>query len=383
MLICPTCRTRLQRASTLAGPAYVCRSCSGRSVTFAALHKQSVARYLRRPSPAVTGEAVRACPMCSGEMTKVDVSGGGRRILLDVCTPCRLVWFDPGEADEVARAELRDSARGGQAAPAATAVSPSIRSRRAEVYDDDVPPGPGDDGPNFALGGAEHVWQYLPALLGMPIELGQNRLRVKPWITWSLGAALVMLFALHSAGGDSGLARIIRQWGFIPAQWGRHGGMTLITSFLLHAGWLHVLGNTYFLLIFGDNVEDHLGRCKYILLLLGSHLGGMALHAALSGDGNIPCVGASAGIAGVIAYYAIAFPRAKIGIFGWILTLFRVLRMPAMVGLVLYVGLQLYGAYQSAHGSESSVGYLAHLGGLAVGGEVGLYVRLVHNRQRI
>ena len=316
-------------------------------------------------------------------MTKVDVSGGGRPILLDVCTPCRLVWFDPGEVDDVARAELRDSARRGRAgAPvAAAATPPAIPSRGRGVYDDDVPPGPGDDGPNFALGGAEHLWQYLPALLGMPIELGQNRLRVKPWITWSLGAALVLLFALHSAGGDSGLARIIWQWGFIPAQWGRHAGMTLITSFLLHAGWLHVLGNVYFLLIFGDNVEDHLGWVKYILLLLGSHLGGMALHAVLSGEGDIPCVGASAGIAGVIAYYAIAFPRAKIGIFGWFLTLFRVLRMPAVVGLVLYVGLQLYGAYQSAHGSESGVAYLAHLGGLAVGGEVGLYARLAHRRQ--
>ncbi len=321
--------------------------------------------------------------MCSGDMTKVDVSGGGRPILLDVCTPCRLVWFDPGEVDDVARAELRNSVRPTRAqAPAAATyvVRPPTRPRRTDAYDDDAPPGPGDDGPSFALGGPEHVWQYLPAVLGMPIELGSNRLRAKPWITWSLGAALVVLFFLHSIAGDSVLARIIWRWGFIPAQWARHGGMTLITSFFLHAGWLHVLGNTYFLLIFGDNVEDHLGRTKFILLLLASHLAGILLHAAFSGHGNVPCVGASAGIAGVIAYYAIAFPRAKIGIFGWILTLFRVFRMPAIVGLVLYVGLQLFGVYQSAHGSESGVAYLAHLGGLAIGAEVGLYSRLTRRR---
>ncbi len=357
MLACPTCSKRLARSTTSAGPVYQCRSCGGRAVAVNVLRKTAGEDFLRRLRHTSTPGAARRrpCPLCDKPMALADYGAGARTLQLDVCKACRIVWFDPAEY-----------ARATSLRPAAAAI--------AVEAPPPLPEGPGDDGPPFALGGPEHAWQILPAIFGLPIEYGENRLRNLPVLTWGISGVLMLLTAgLYLQGGYERLADVIQRWGFIPSRSGRHNGMTLLTSFLLHAGWWHVIANVYFLIIFGDNVEDHLGRWRFLLLLAGSHLCGMALHAALTPAPDIPCVGASAGISGVIAYYAVVFPRAKIGIFAWLFTLFRILRMPAVVGLILYAAVQFIGAYFTRHGG-ASVAYLAHLGGLAAGAVVGLLV---------
>ena len=175
------------------------------------------------------------------------------------------------------------------------------------------------------------------------------------------------------------LGQAIKQWGFVPDDVFRHGGLTLVTSFFLHAGIWHLIGNMYFFLLLADNVEDHLGRSRFLLLLAAAHVAGMVLHAAFDPRGHVPCVGASAGISGVIAYYAVVFPHAKLGfLLRWFL-LFRWIRMPAYVALVLYLVLQLIGAWAQVSGF-SSVSALGHLGGLGVGLAVACAVRLVRAR---
>jgi len=203
------------------------------------------------------------------------------------------------------------------------------------------------------------AWKWIPGLLGMPVELTEPSKSSRPWAVWGLSALIGLIFL--ATVGD--LDTCVRELGFMPAKWSRHAGITIIASFFLHGGWLHLAGNLYFLLIFGDNVEDRLGRGKLLLLLLVSHLAGTLLHAALDPRGNIPLVGASAGISGVIAYYAIAFPRTRLGIlfcfFWWI-------RLPALAMLLLYGILQILGAYGQI-GGFGSVSNLGHLGGLAIG----------------
>ena len=271
-----------------------------------------------------------------------------------MCGRCQLLWLDPGEQE----------------------VSPL----RTPTSQDLV--GPEDDGPAIALTGPDRLWKTLPAILGLPIEYGRDRLRSFPLVTWGITAVLAGVFLwLMLAGGTRGLWDAILGWGLIPNEWSRYAGLTLLTSFFLHAGWWHLVGNAYFFVIFGDNVEDHLGAGRFVLLLAGAHLCGMVLHAALAGHrGGVPCVGASAGICGVMAYYAVAFPRAKIGIFLWVFSLFHVFRVSAYVGLIAYVALQALGAYLT-RGGQGGVAYLAHFGGLAVGAAAG-WVSLARRRRR-
>lgn len=373
MLACPTCSKRLYRTATPHGEVYACRACGGRAISVGVLRKKAKPdffRRLRHSSTRPVGEGGRPCPLCLRPMPPVDFGQGDRQVELDLCHACQIIWFDPGELLMATSAPLRRYPEPPQP------PQPPGR-RRGE------PAGPGDDRAGFALGGPDHAWQLLPAILGLPIEYGPNRLRDNPVITWSLAVVMCVLFVGLIAAGESRFARVIHNWGLIPDYWARHSGLTVVTSFFLHAGWWHLIGNTYFLLIFGDNVEDHLGRLGYVLLLAGAHVGGMWLHAAVTKHSGIPCVGASAGISGVIAYYAVVFPRAKIGIFLWVFTLFRILRMPALVALLLYAGLQVVGMYLARDGDGSGTAYLAHIGGLLVGAGVGAVALIRRNAGKI
>ena len=363
MLACPTCSKRLYRTATPHGGVYACRACGGRAISVGVLRKKAKPDFFRRLRNSSTrpgGEGGRPCPLCLRPMPPVDFGEGDRQVELDACHSCQIIWFDPGE-------QLLATSASPQRYPEPPQPPPRQpgRQRRAE------PAGPGDDRAGFALGGPDHAWQLLPAILGLPIEYGPNRLRDHPLVTWGLAAVMCVLFVSLFAAGQSTFDQVIYKWGLIPDRWARRSGLTVMTSFFLHAGWWHLIGNTYFLLIFGDNVEDHLGRLGYVLLLVGAHVGGMWLHAAITSNSGVPCIGASAGISGVIAYYAIVFPRAKIGVFLWVLTLFRILRMPALVALLLYAGLQVVGMYLARGDGGGGTAYLAHIGGLLVGAGVG------------
>jgi membrane associated rhomboid family serine protease len=217
-------------------------------------------------------------------------------------------------------------------------------------------------------------WQYLPAILGLPVELSSPMARGRPLWTWLVAGAAVAVYIFLEA--NQALEQAINDWGFIPDQWTRHGGLTLLTSMFLHAGVLHLAGNLYFLLVFGDNVEDRLGGVRYLLLLVCSHLAGIALHGLAGAQGGQPCVGASAAISGVLAYYAVIYPHAKIGFLVRILFFFGPwIRLRAYVWLLLFVLGQLVGAYFQVQGF-GGVSYLAHLGGLSVGAVTALWSRL-------
>ena len=174
----------------------------------------------------------------------------------------------------------------------------------------------------------------------------------------------------------SDLDEYVQQWGLIPAQAWRFGGLTFLTSFFLHAGPIHLIGNAYFLIIFGDNVEDYLGRLRYLALLVLASLLGDGLHILLEPRSEMPCIGASGGISGIIVYYALQFPRARLGIILGCWYFFRWFYFPAYFALVCWLGLQGLIAYFQVSGL-SNVSALAHLGGAGVG--VGAWL-LWHNR---
>ena len=96
--------------------------------------------------------------------------------------------------------------------------------------------------------GPEETWKTIPALFGFPVESETAALSRWPWLTWGLALVIAAL----SVWAFFDLEAAVQIFGFIPAEAGRYGGLTLLTSFFLHGGVLHLVGNLYFLLIFGD-----------------------------------------------------------------------------------------------------------------------------------
>jgi membrane associated rhomboid family serine protease len=142
--------------------------------------------------------------------------------------------------------------------------------------------------------------------------------------------------------------------------------VTPVTSMFLHGGWLHLIGNMVFLWIFGNNVEDALGRGRYLLLYLGSGVAAALSQALSSPDDRVPMIGASGAIAGVLGAYLLLYPWAKVHVFLWIVIFFRIVTVPAWILLGLWFVMQLVSGLTRPAGSPG-VAFWAHVGGFVSG----------------
>lgn len=138
------------------------------------------------------------------------------------------------------------------------------------------------------------------------------------------------------------------------------------THMFLHAGFMHILGNMLFLWIYGDNLEDQMGRWRFLAFYLISGL--VAAGSQILADPNsaIPMVGASGAVAGVMGGYLLLFPRARIDILFIFIIFFKVFTVPAWVMLGIWFGFQFFGGFTSV-GGEGGVAYWAHIGGFLAG----------------
>jgi len=154
--------------------------------------------------------------------------------------------------------------------------------------------------------------------------------------------------------------------------------LTLLTSMFMHGGWLHLLGNMLFLFIFGDNVEHAMGRLKFVGFYLIAGLVGALAQIAINADSQIPSLGASGAISGVLGAYLVMFPGNRVLVF-----LFRaVVWVPALLVIGLWALLQFVsGIGQIAVTEETGgVAYMAHIGGFVVGVVVGFLARGMASR---
>jgi membrane associated rhomboid family serine protease len=157
--------------------------------------------------------------------------------------------------------------------------------------------------------------------------------------------------------------------------------LPIFTSMFLHGGWLHIIGNMWFLWIFGDNVEDRVGHVKFIFFyILCGVIAGLT-HAFFSPQSGIPTVGASGAIAGVMGAYIVLYPRAKIWTLIPIFFFVQFIEIPAFVFLGLWILIQFFvGAFSMGMGSLSGgVAWWAHVGGFAAGA---LLVFIFRKRER-
>ena len=138
------------------------------------------------------------------------------------------------------------------------------------------------------------------------------------------------------------------------------------TSMFLHGGWLHLIFNMLFLWIFGNNVEDTMGRVRFLVFYLVCGLAATAAQVAIDPGSIVPTIGASGAIAGVLGAYIVLFPRAKVLSVIPLFIFFPVILVPAWVLLVLWFAWQLVEALASL-GVQTGIAFFAHIGGFVAG----------------
>ena len=145
--------------------------------------------------------------------------------------------------------------------------------------------------------------------------------------------------------------------------------VTAFTSMFMHGSLLHLGGNMLFLWIFGNNVEDSMGPVKFIVFYLLGGLAAMAAQIAVDPGSNIPTLGASGAVAGVLGGYLLLFPRARVVTVIFIIFFFTILELPALLFLVFWIGQQFLFAYFDLIGPDEGggVAYFAHIGGFVFG----------------
>jgi membrane associated rhomboid family serine protease/Zn-finger nucleic acid-binding protein len=358
MYLCPRCHQALFRAEEAGGISWECQICGGKAMGLGLLRKtigeiQAAQIWGRQ----FTGEDRDgcSCPMCTHLMKEVTVAMVPGPLTVDICQPCGFVWFDAGECEfippppppahvlgQIDRSRMSDEQIESLALVEAQRLADEERARDPSPLED---------------------WKTLPGLFGLPVEVEAPEEARFPWAT----AMTAFVIATVSITAFFNLKPTIQQYGLIPQQAWRDHGLTFLTSFFLHGSAWHLLGNLYFLIVFGRGVERDVGPWRWLLLFFAAGVMGDLLDIALDPRGDLPTIGASGGISGILAYYAFKFPEAKLAIFFRIsIVYFRWVEFPAWVGFLVWIALQAVGASRQMAG-QGEVASLAHLGGVAVG----------------
>ena len=287
-----------------------------------------------------SGSTGAACPSCRRPM--VEVTAGS--LTLDVCKTDQMVWFDGDEPDRAPVIPQRGSRTLPQEALERIAQQQAIVI--AHEYNSRYP-----DQMTVA-----EALPLVPGLVGLPLEAEQRGLSRYPIATWVV-AAILFIIGFWSLASPEEAAR----YGLLATDIDRSGGATFFTALFVHATWFQFATNLYFLLVFGDNVEDHLGPATFLLMLLTGGLVGNAMHALIDAGSTTPLMGASGAISAVTLFYALRYPSAQ-------LRFIRLLKwhtMPASAGLLFWFLTKLVSTQDILGRAEPSA--WPYVGGAAVG----------------
>jgi len=188
-----------------------------------------------------------------------------------------------------------------------------------------------------------------------------------PYVTIALIVTNVMVFLYTVSLDPFSRNHFILEYGMIPA---RLQLIDLFTSMFLHGGWLHLIGNMWFLWIYGDNVEDVLGHGKYLLFYILCGLAASLGQYVLNMDSRVPTVGASGAIAGVMGADLVKFPHARIVTLVPVFIFFTTFEIPAVLILVYWFVIQFFsgvGSIATSQASQGGVAWFAHVAGFLAG----------------
>ncbi len=203
----------------------------------------------------------------------------------------------------------------------------------------------------------------------IPLSDASRRPRRAPVVTTTVIILNVAVFVLELMGGDE----FVKQWSVVPADIvaGRHW-ITILTAMFMHGGFVHILGNMVFLWAFGPELEDGMGRLRYLIFYLLSGLAASLAQIAVMPGSAVPNLGASGAIAGVMGAFMIIYPHDRIRtvvLFGWYC---RITLVPAALLIGLWFVIQLFsGVGAVADVQTGGVAYMAHVGGFIFGAATG------------
>jgi len=197
-----------------------------------------------------------------------------------------------------------------------------------------------------------------------PIGDDNTSRRLLPMVTYALIALNILVFLVELIGGDA----FIDTWSFVPTRFLANPAgdfVTILTSMFMHSGWLHIGGNMLYLWIFGDNVEDRFGHLRYLAFYLLCGIAATFAQLAFSMGSDIPNLGASGAIAGVLGAYILLFPQRRVTV----MLGYGITQMPALIVIGLWFVLQLFSGIGSiaATADTGGVAYMAHIGGFITG----------------
>ena len=293
-------------------------------------------------------EPLKSCPRCQQEMKKINYAYDSN-IILDRCLACNGIWTEGGEIDRVAVYRKGN--------PELDALCQAILEETRELDKWKTLNETGEPLKTNA------VWRiFLPKVF---LPLGDDlATHIFPRVTFALIVANLMIFICQWAFiKDTTL--YFQEFGLVPsAIVSGKGVLSLLSSMFLHKGLLHLVGNMLFLWVFADNVEEAFGHVRFLAFYLVFGFSASFLHILTNMHSNIPAIGASGAVAGVMGAYFALYPHAKIKT----LVINQVIDVPAYLYLGGWIVMQvLSGMVLYSQKVHSSVGFFAHIGGFASG----------------
>lgn len=204
----------------------------------------------------------------------------------------------------------------------------------------------------------------------------------KPVVTILLIVVNILVFLFEFSLDPYAQNDFINAYGLIPDQF---HFFNIITSMFLHGGWMHVLGNMWFLWIFGDNVEDRLGHVRFLLFYLGAGALAAVLQLLFNPLSTVPMLGASGAIAGVMGAYFVLYPQSRVLTAIFLVIFFDLVEIPAVFFLGIWFLMQLLsgvGSIGAGSAGQGGTAFWAHVGGFVFGVGIGVVLRVRDRRWR-
>jgi len=203
-----------------------------------------------------------------------------------------------------------------------------------------------------------------------------NPTRIWPIVSYTVLGACVLVFLWQFSLNQQAAREAVYALGMVPAVLIGEVSLppdvalvpapvTLVTSMFLHGGWMHIIGNMLYLWVFGDNVEDAMGHWRFIAFYLVCGMAAALAQLALDPSSQVPMIGASGAIAGLLGAYLILHPKAHVLVLIPLGIFTQLIRVPAMLVLGLWFVLQLFN--QATSGEGAGVAFMAHIGGFVAG----------------
>ncbi len=267
------------------------------------------------------------------------------QIEIDVCPTCHGIWFDAKEGQKLSQIMKKNLHQ----IRVREKIEAEKNARKEKLRD-------------------SHLLYFFQLFTGLPFE-EYNPVRRKPIALYVLMGIMIAIYlsevTIYKISGVEGLNQIFLNWGFSPLGFKDGKFYSLFSALFVHSAPspLHLVGNLYFFYTFGDNIEDLLGRGKFLLIFFIAGIAGNLLWYSFHPTSPIPLVGASGAISGLMGAYMVLFPWVKL----WVVIFFTQFRISAHIYILFWIGYQLLMMFINAGKGASGIAWEAHVGGFFAG----------------